>query len=167
MDVFCNGCGMCCKLIPVKSGKKMFVRDGLQELDEDFFKGLIPLSSDSARKINEDYVRKVQEVFPLVKFYSCKHLNSEGKCSLEKLPALCYKFPSSPLAIVPDECSYMGDVFMKNEELKRKIRMIKEEILDYESLIAIGDKDSASYKKIIDNLKRFILKYKDYGANDW
>ena len=56
---------------------------------------------------------------------------------------------------------------MKNEELKRKIRMIKEEMLDYETLIASGDKDSSSYKKIIENLARFITKYKDYGSENW
>lgn len=167
MNVFCNGCGMCCKLIPVKSGDNVIVRDGFQTADEKFMQDLVPLSSDSARKINDEYVKKVQELFPLVKFYRCKYLSSENKCMQENKPAVCENFPKTPLAIVPDECSCLGDVFMKNEELKRKIRMIKEEILDYESLIAIGDKDSASYKKIIDNLKRFIVKYKDFGSEDW
>lgn len=167
MNVFCNGCGMCCKLIPVKSGDNVLVRDGFQTADESFLNGLVPLSSDSARKINEDYVNKVQEKFPLVKFYRCKHLSAENKCSLDKKPPVCENFPKTPLAIIPDECSCAGDVFIKNEELKRKIRMIKEEILDYETLIAIGDKDSDSYKKIVENLKRFIAKYKDFGAEDW
>ncbi len=167
MDVFCKGCGMCCKLIPVKSRDKVLLRDGFQKVNDDFFESLIPLSSDSAKKINENYVKKVQEIFPMVKFYRCKYLNSENKCSLEKMPDFCKKFPSNPLAIIHDECGYIGEIFIKNEELKRKIRMIKEEMLDYETLIEMGDKDSASYKKIIDNLNRFVTKYKEYGSENW
>lgn len=167
MDVFCNECGMCCKIIPVKRGDNVLVRDGFQIPDLSFFENLIPLTKASARKINSDYVNKVQSIFPHVKFYSCKHLSEDYKCSLDKKPSVCEKFPSTALALVPDECFYMGEVFMDNEELKRKIRMIKEEILDYETLIELGDKDSASYKKIIENLNRFILKYKDFGAENW
>ena len=167
MNVFCDGCGMCCKVIPIKRGDNVLVRDGFQIPDAGFMEGLVPLSRDSACKINEAYVKKVQSVFPHVKFYSCKYLNDENKCSLDNVPAVCKNFPATALALVPDECTCNGDVFIKNEELKHKIRLIKEEILDYEMLIASGDKDSASYQKIIENLRRFITKYKDFGSEDW
>lgn len=167
MSVFCNDCGMCCKIIPVRKGDNVLVRDGFQTPDEVFFSNLVPLTKDSACKINEDYVKKVQSIFPHVKFYSCKCLDGNNKCSLNEKPSVCKNFPNTALAIVPDECNCLGEVFIKNEELKRKIRMIKEEVLDYETLISAGDKDSGSYKKIVENLYRFIAKYKDFGSEDW
>lgn len=167
MNVFCNGCGMCCKLIPVKNGESILVRDGFQIIDEDFMSSLQELSETDARNINEEYVEKVRSIFPDVKFYSCTHLSTDGKCTLAQEPPICNNFPSTALAIIPEECACVGDIFMKNEQLKRKIRMIKEEILDYETLIENGDKDSASYKKIIENLSRFIVKYKDFGSENW
>ena len=143
------------------------MRDGFQIPTDEFEKLLTPITSVEACNINQEYVQKVREVFPDARFYSCKALSEGNKCTLEKKPAFCGDFPCSPLAIIPDECGYTGEIFMKNEELKRKIRKIKEEILDYETLIEIGDKDSNSYKRIVDNLKKFIQKYADFGANDW
>lgn len=167
MDAFCNGCGMCCKVIPVKSEDNVLVRDGFQIIDEKFFNSLIRLDFAEALSINESYVKKVQELFPDVEFYKCGHLSGDNKCSLDKKPIVCQNYPSTSLAIVPDECCYLGEIFIKNEQLKRKIRMIKEEILDYETLIELGDKDSASYKKIVENLTRFVKKYKDFGSEMW
>ena len=167
MNVYCNGCGMCCKLIPVKDGDCILVRDGFQIIDDDFFSGLYELSEDNAKNINQSYVESILNLFTDVKFYGCKHLSSENKCTLEEMPSVCAKFPSTPVAIIPDECSCMGDIFIKNEQLRRKIRMIKEEILDYEILIENGDKNSASYRKIIDNLTRFVIKYRDFGSDNW
>ena len=167
MNEFCNSCGMCCKIIPIKSGDNVMVRDGFQLIDEDFFSGLYELSDSDALKLDEEYVLQVKELFPDIKFYACKHFSEENKCTLKDKPSVCKNFPYSPLALVPYDCECAGEVFMKNEELKRKIRMIKEEMLDYETLIASGDKDSSSYKKIIENLARFITKYKDYGSENW
>lgn len=167
MNVFCNCCGMCCKLIPIKKGDNILVRDGFQIVDDEFQAALIPIDIDDAIKIDEGYVNNVRTLFPDVDFYKCKYLNEENKCIIDNKPPLCHNFPESALAIIPDECSCSGDIFIKNEFLKRKIRMIKEEILDYETLIQLGDKDSASYKKIIENLSRFVLKYKDFGSSNW
>ena len=167
MNVLCNGCGMCCRIIPVCQRNNVMVRDGLQPIDESFLSGLVRLPNDEAEKLNIEYVNKIRDIFPDAVFYSCKYISENNECTMEKKPSVCYSFPSSPLAIVPDECGSLGEVFMKNEELKRKIRMIKEEILDYETLIDRGDKDSESYKKIIENLKRFITKYKEYGSENW
>lgn len=167
MNVFCNGCGMCCKLIPIKDGDGVLVRDGFQIVDEEFFSGLYELSETAAKKLNTKYVESIHNIFPDVKFYSCKHLSPDNKCSLNEKPSVCINFPSTALAMIPEECSCLGDIFIKNEQLKHKIRMIKEEIMDYEILIENGDKNSASYKKIIDNLTRFVTKYKDFGSLDW
>lgn len=167
MSVYCNDCGMCCKLIPINDGEGIVVRDGFQLADDEFMSGLTELSDVEAEAVSMSYVEKVKNIFPDVKFFKCNHLNADNKCSLSEKPPICANFPTTPLAIVPDECICLGDVFMKNEQLKRKIRMIKEEILDYESLIESGDKDSASYKKIIENLTRFVTKYKDFGSLYW
>lgn len=167
MSDLCNNCRICCKLIPIKANEKLLIRDGLQPIDDDFLSYLTELSEEEEKNISSDYVAKIKEVFPDAKFYFCKNLTTENECSLKEKPFVCKTFPSSPLAIVPDECGYLGEVFLKNEELKRKIRMIKEEILDYQNLIETGDSDSASYKKIIDNLNRFVTKYKDFGSENW
>ena len=168
MSVYCKFCGMCCKLIPVKGEERILVRDGFQMPDDEFINSLKPLSDEEALNINENYVKTVQNMFEDVKFYSCKYLTADNKCFIENnKPSFCKSFPSSPLALVPDECGYLGDIFIKNEELKRKIRMIKQDILDYKTLIEMGDKDSKSYTKIIDNLSRFVKKYEDFGSNDW
>ncbi len=167
MDSICKDCYICCKIIPVSKDGNMLLRDGLQSVDEDFLQAVYELSEDEALIIDADYVQKVGEIFPDAKFYGCKNFNSENGCSLEEKPNFCKIFPKSPLAIVPDACAYLGEVFINNEELKRKIRMIKEEILDYQNLIESGDKDASSYKKIIENLNRFIMKYKDFGSENW
>ena len=167
MNVFCNGCGMCCKIIPVKIGDSVVVRDGFQIIDEEFMSCLSELSEKQALDTDKNYVKAVREIFYDVKFYRCSYLNQDNKCTADTKPSFCNSFPSTPLAMVPEECACLGDVFMKNEQLKRKIRMIKEEILDYETLIENGDKDAASYKKIVENLTRFVTKYKDFGSDNW
>ncbi len=159
MNIFCNGCGMCCKLIPVKSGDNILVRDGFQIIDDEFQSFLIKIDTESIDGAS-------RELFSDVEFFRCKYLIND-KCTIDTKPPVCTNYPSSPLAIVPEECACIGDIFIKNEELKRKIRKIKEEILDYEVLISTDDKDSASYKKIIENLNRFVNKYKDFGSEDW
>ena len=167
MESLCNRCGMCCKLIPVKCADKILVRDGFQIPTEEFENLLTPLTQAEARKINPNYYDKIKEVFPDARFYSCKALSEDNQCTLENMPEFCRNFPCSPLALIPDVCGYMGEVFVKNEELKKRIRSIKEEILDYETLISAGSKDSKAYKKIIDNLQRLVDKYSDFGSNDW
>lgn len=167
MNNFCKQCGICCKLIPVKCADKILVRDGFQIPSEDFEKLLEPLTKDEACSINEFYVQKVQEIFPDARFYSCKALSQDNNCTLSERPAYCKDFPHSPLAIIPEECGYTGEIFVKNEELKRKIRKTKEEIIDYEALAITDKKNSASYKKIIENLTRFVDKYSDFGSKNW
>lgn len=166
MNIFCNGCGMCCKLIPIKKGENILVRDGFQIIDEEFQSFLIKYEPEQAKDVNKEYTERILDLFPDVEFYKCSYF-ADNKCTINRKPSLCRDFPYSPLAIVPEECACLGEVFIKNEELKRRIRKIKEEILDYETLISTGDKDSTSYRKIIDNLNRFVTKYKDFGSDNW
>ena len=61
----------------------------------------------------------------------------------------------------------MGEIFIKSEEIKQKVRKYKEEIIYYEAMIASDCKDKNVYIKILDSLNRFIEKYRQFGADDW
>jgi hypothetical protein len=79
----------------------------------------------------------------------------------------CIKYPSHPLALIPDECNFYGEIFIKSEELKQKIRKYKEEIVFYESMITANPKEEMSYRKIITSLQRFVDKYLPFGSEEW
>lgn len=167
MTNFCNHCGTCCKLIPANIEKQLLYRDGIQHLDDDFISLLEPLNFEDAVKINECYVNKVRAIFPDSKFYTCKNLSQDNLCTSLDKHEFCKTFPSEALALIPDECGYYGEIFIKSEELKQKIRKYKEEIIYYESMIASGCKEEKVYTKIIESLNKFIEKYIPFGANDW
>ncbi|MCQ2739500.1 MAG: hypothetical protein MJ237_04650 [bacterium] len=167
MDVFCNQCGMCCKLIPVSKDEEYILRDGFQLIDEVAEDFLEKITLEEANEINSLYVAEVLKIFKDAKFCKCRFVDDNGHCMATEKCTFCREYPSTPVAIVPDGCKFLGTVFMNNEALKHRIRIIKEEIIDYQSLINAGDLDSVSYRKIIENLNRFIKKYADFGANDW
>ncbi|MCM1004210.1 MAG: hypothetical protein NC408_07710 [Candidatus Gastranaerophilales bacterium] len=160
MSNFCNHCGLCCKLIPACNGN--IIRDGFQPV-EDFFN---PIELSAAININEDYVNKVQNIFPQAIFYTCKYLQN-NRCSKQNMPEYCKNFPNSALALIPDECGYNGEIFLKSEALKQKIRKLKEEIIHYEAQILSNPKEKNSYQKIINSHKNYIKKYEPFGAQNW
>lgn len=160
MNNFCNKCGLCCKLIPAYNGN--IIRDGIQPV-EDFF---IPLDIDTAITINEDYVKKVQNLIPNAEFYTCKYLKNNC-CAHPNMPEACKIFPNSAIAIINDDCGYFGEIFIKHETLKQKIRKLKEEIIHYEALIATNPKEKNSYQKIINSHQHFIKKYQVFGSSNW
>lgn len=161
MNNFCNHCELCCKLIPAYNGN--IIRDGIQPV-EDFF---IPLDIQTALWINEDYVRKVQNLFPEAKFYTCQYISENNHCTHPNMPENCKTFPNSALALIPDECGYSGEIFIKNEALKQKIRKLKEEIIHYESLIISNPKEKNNYQKIINSHQNYIKKYQVFGSLNW
>jgi hypothetical protein len=167
MDNFCDRCFECCKIIPVDFNRQAFLRNGLQPIDEDFMSMLSALSTEEAQNINENYVTMVQNIFPEAEFFKCSYLNEENICTNEDRQEFCKSFPSHPLAIIPDECEYYGELFIKSEELKQKVRKYKEEIIYYEAMIASGCKDEKNYQKIIHSLQRFIDKYIPFGSEEW
>ena len=118
MNEFCNNCGMCCKLIPVKNGDNVLVRDGFQVIDENFQSYLIKLELNEAQQIDMEYTERVLNIFPDVEFYRCKYINDD-KCTINRNHPLCNEFPCSPLAIVPQECGYLGEIFIKNDKSRR------------------------------------------------
>jgi len=161
MNNFCEYCGLCCKIIPEKDG--VVIRDGVCA-DTSFF---VPLTREEALSVSEKFVLDLEKVFGRIKFCKCKYITNDNVCKNLQKPDKCKNFPLTELAIVPEECCYIGEVFLRREELKSKVRKYKEEIIHYESLINSGDRDKNSYKKIINNLQKFIDKYALYGSADW
>ena len=167
MNDFCNRCGICCRLIPIDIEGYAILRNGVSFLDEEFFESLIAMDLEEARNINEIYVEKVLNSFPQATFYRCKFISPANLCTKLEIPPACQDYPSHPFACIPDECGYYGEIFIKAEEIKQKIRKYKEEIVYYEAMIASGCKEEKVYLKIITSLNRFIEKYAPYGSEDW
>ena len=148
---FCKKCGSCCKNIVVDFEQKILYRDGKEVLKDTFAQMLLP-----KEKVGNKTV------------CICKFLK-ENLCTNSNKPDECLNFPSSPFAYLPEECGFAGYVFMKNENLRQKIRKYKEEIIHYDALISFSknNDDKKQYQKIIDSHKKYIDKYKDYGSCDW
>lgn len=167
MSNHCINCGLCCKLIPVDTGKQCLLRDGSQPLDEDFLKMINFINLETALNINKEYVESIRRVYPQATFYSCKFLTEDNFCSNPNKHKYCISYPSFPLVILHENCGYVGEIFIKSEEIKQKVRKYKEEIIYYEAMIASDCKDKNVYIKILDSLSRFIDKYRKFGADDW
>lgn len=161
MNNLCNKCGLCCKLIPAYNNK--IIRDGFQPVEDMF----VPISINTALDINENYVKKVQNLFPDAEFFSCRYLSDDNLCTHPNPPETCKTFPQTALAIIDDNCSYLGEIFIKHEKLKQKIRRLKEEILHYEILKEQNPKEKNNYEKIINSHKGFIKRYSEFGSGDW
>lgn len=166
MNDFCKKCGRCCKYIPADLDKKIIYRDGVKPLDDEFS---LLLNLADLQDIDENYKEIVQNCFPNAQFYTCRFLSEENFCTNTQKPAICEEYPSAPLAFVPEDCGYEGEIFVKNEAFKQKIRRLKEEIINYESLIAVSSEkqEKESFAKIIKFHQKFINKYAPYGSEDW
>lgn len=142
---------MCCKEIPVDFTRRIIYRDGIQPLSTEFEKILIPVEEKGN-----------------VMICKCKFLEN-NLCTNPDKPQICVDFPYSPLAFLPEDCGYIGEVFLKKEKLKQQVRKLKEEIIHYNALIkTTKDKtEQRQYQRIIDSHEAFIDKYKAYGSADW
>lgn len=126
-------------------------RDGIQPLGDIFESYLIPL-----------------ETRENITICSCKYLQN-GLCTNPEKPEICSIFPYSPLAFLPEECGFKGDIFLKREHLMQRIRKLKEEMLDYQTRLTLThDKsEQRQLNRLIQSHQAFIDKYKVYGSNDW
>lgn len=69
---------------------------------------------------------------------------------------------------MPDGCGFEGWLFQAQETIKQKIRVQKEELLLLE--IALKTLQGEPFKKAqvrIEEIKKEIEKYFDYGSVDW
>ena len=147
MDDFCTKCGACCNYIKADFEAKTLYWDGITALTDDFASMLIPKSDKKG-------------------IYFCKYLKN-NLCTNENKPETCTNYPSSPFAELPQDCGYIGKVFMQNEKIKQKIRRLKEEIIHYEALCKISNnkKEQTQLQKIISAHQKIIDKYRQYGSN--
>lgn len=145
----CNKCRECCRKIAVDFDRKIVYKDGVEALTEDFASML-------------EAVEKRENIT----FCKCKYLEN-NVCSNPNKPEECIKYPSSPFAFIPEECGYYGEIFLKNENIKQKIRKLKEEIIHYEAEIITNKSEQNQLRKIIEKHQAFIDKYKIYGSENW
>jgi hypothetical protein len=145
---FCNKCGECCRRIKADLEAKVLYWDGKQPLTEDF--------ACMLKKTSEPEI------------YSCKFLR-DNMCTNPDKPEICINYPSSPFAELPDECTYSGYIFMRNEKIKQQIRKLKEEIIHYNAIIdSITDKkEQNQLQKIVASRQKLIDRYKEYGSENW
>lgn len=169
MKDMCVYCKLCCKLIPVDISSGIVVRNGIENLTEDLEDLLIPISRKEAHNINENYVKNILKIFPNIEFFTCKHATEQKICECCKTIEICNKFPDNAFAFVDEDCPYQGKIFLFLEEIKQKIRKLKEEILDYEAIISAtkDKKEKEHYRKMIIFHQKQIGKYKRYGSNNW
>ena len=142
---FCIKCGKCCNNIPVDLSSRMLFFDGIHTLTADFEQMLIPKS-----KTNN------------ITFCSCKYLKNK-LCTNPNKPEECQNYPSSPFAYLPEDCGYYGLIFSKLETVKQHIRKLKEEIINYQTLL----KSDKTVQRIIDHHQAIIDKYRIYGSENW
>ena len=177
---YCLMCGRCCK---VATSTTSYAE--IQKLKNKGDKGAIDFleifepfeSIEEARKIAPDIVDNVinhyiEDNRPTddLTFYTCKYLRDDNLCGrYEDRKTLCRHFPASPWAIVPPGCGFEGWLFLKREEIKQKIRKVKEELIELE-LIKKKIKDDATLEKIKtveEKMHKSIDTYKKYGSENW
>ena len=148
---FCRKCGECCKHICVDFENKKLYFDGIQPLNDDFADMLVPIGKKENLTI-----------------CYCKFLKN-NTCSNNQKPVVCNTYPSSPFAYIPLNCGYSGEIFLKNEAEKQKIRKIKEDLIHYEALFkTTSDKhERQQYNKLIQTLYKKIQRFSEYGSEDW
>ena len=78
------------------------------------------------------------------------------------------KLPTSPWDEMPENCGFNGWLFQKKEEIKQKIRKLKEELILLEIAIKTLSGDPLSRAKTrIDEIKNIIKIYDHYGSKNW
>ena len=97
------------------------------------------------------------------------------KCYFDKIPKevckdckICQTFPQTPWDKLPEGCKLEGWFFMIKEDIKQKVRKLKEELIllevESKALIREGFKENS---KQIDKLKSEIEIYSQFGSQDW
>ncbi len=149
MKDYCIKCGACCKNIKIDKNKELLQWDGSMPLTKEFEAMLLPINIEEG-------------------IYTCKHLK-ENLCTNKNKPDICKNYPSFPFTQLADGCGYEGEIFLKKEKIKHKIRKLKEEKLHYQTLSELtqNKKEQQQYQKLINLNEKAILKYQEYGSENW
>lgn len=173
-------CGRCCRVVtaPV-SHNEIILRANEGEEDYKDFLNIFELypSIDAARKICPEVVDNILTVLEKsdvsieeVTFYKCKYVLDNNLCGkYENRPELCKRFPSSPWAVVPPGCGYEGWMFKYKEELKQRVRKLKESLTEFEVLLKTTEnpQDIEKIQNSIYKTNQIIESFAKYGAKDW
>ena len=176
----CLMCGKCCRVATtsVPYAELIELAKGGDESAKDFLRIFEPYSSpEDAKKIEPDIVDNIFNMLSKdgdngdkITFYKCKYIREDNLCGIyQDRPELCERFPTSMFAVIPPGCGYEGWAFKSREELKNKIRKLKELRLELESDSRISD-DEAILKRNDEAIKKIdgiVMHYSKYGSKDW
>ena len=177
----CHMCGRCCRVATTTVSYEK-----LQELAKQNDKGAVDFltiftpydSIEDARKVDAQIVDNIINRLKgdnnydekETTFYYCKYIQPNNLCSkYESRLDLCVHCPSTPWVVVPPGCGFEGWLFWEREEIKRKVRGYKEELLDM-MVLRSKTTDEELLKKIAAveaKLHENIDMYQKYGAHDW
>lgn len=102
--------------------------------------------------------------------FHCPHLTSDNLCSIyENRPERCKEFPVPFIDKVPDGCGFEGFMFVKQELLKKKIRVLKETIIDLKAELNFKHTPDEVNKIVIaiNSAQNTIDSFAEYGSKDW
>lgn len=180
-ESFCKMCGLCCRVATTAISYSSLLKMS-EEGDKsanDFLALFEPYSSvEEARKVSSETVDNIINRFAEegnyskedITFYRCKYLSDDNLCTkYENREDSCKYFPASPWAIVPPGCGYEGLLFIKREEIKQKIRKIKEELLELQLLKAKTTSQDVLLKiaSVEKKMLAAIEQYKMHGSYNW
>lgn len=177
----CHMCGKCCRMsttsTPYEELKKLAAEGHQGAID--FLSIFVPYKSiEEARKVEPEVVDNIikhqkedgKYNEANLTFYGCKYLGKDNLCSrYETRLDLCKHCPSTPWSIVPPGCGFEGWLFWQREEIKKKIRLEKEELLDLK-LLRLKTTNEEVLKKITlveHKIQKSIDLYKKYGSENW
>lgn len=177
----CHMCGKCCRMsttsTPYEELKKLAAEGHQGAID--FLSIFVPYKSiEEARKVEPEVVENVIQRHKEdgkynkanLTFYGCKYLGKDNLCTrYESRLDLCKHCPSTPWSIVPPGCGFEGWLFWQREEIKKKIRLEKEELLDLK-ILRLKTTNEEVLKKITlveHKIQKSIDLYKKYGSENW
>lgn len=177
----CHMCGKCCRVVTtsIPYSQLLKMSKSGDKAANDFLSLFVPYDSvEAARKVDETVVDNIIHHLKIdgkfneneITFYFCKYLGDDNLCSrYETRLDLCKHCPSTPWSIVPPGCGFEGWLFWQREEVKQKIRLAKEELLELK-LLKLRTKDEETLNKITlveQKIQRNIDMYKKFGSENW
>ena len=108
----CSCCGSCCRLASSEYSFEQLKERAANgdKFSQDFVSIFVPYESkEQARDLFPDYIELLEKTFTgeELYFYYCPKQGSDGLCTdYENRPDICRIFPSDPLVVFPEKCSY-------------------------------------------------------------
>ena len=180
-QVLCKMCGKCCRMSTTSKTYEEIksLADAGDKGALDFLEIFEPYESvEAAKNADSATVNNIIKMLSSdgnydeskMTFYHCRFIGDDNLCSkyLDR-KELCKHFPSSPWAVVPPGCGFEGWLFTQREEIKRKVRKEKEELLELKLLKSrTTNKESLEKIELVEQkINRNIELYSQHGSKDW